>query len=362
MKSEIDNDTSGDYDNWKRLIDEGASTFNARTDYTHTVTIPNHASMVTGRPVGGDPGTASCTIPDHCYTDNGTPDPSWTLHNHGNPNVSYIASVWDVAHDHGLSTACYASKPKFVIFDQSYDASAGAPDTTGADDGTDKIDTYDYDDSQHYNPPIVDAYDLHQDFLTDMPSQHFDYTFLHYTDPDKAGHASGWGSNDYNDSLKNVDGYLGDILDLVENDSVLAGKTVIIVLSDHGGTGYRPRHRDAPGQLHHPLLRLGPRRRGGSGLYDLNPGSRTDPGTGRPDYGAAGQPIRNGGSGNLALSLLGLPAIADSSINGEQDLRVAISSLAEIPVPAASAPARLLLGALILAAGTAFLARRRAGI
>ena len=39
------------YPNFTRLINESAHTFNARADLTITETIPNHLSMVTGRPV-----------------------------------------------------------------------------------------------------------------------------------------------------------------------------------------------------------------------------------------------------------------------------------------------------------------------
>lgn len=60
----------------------------------------------------------------------------------------------------------------------------------------------------------------------------------------------------------------------------------------------------------------------GSDFYALNTASRTDPGRGRPDYNAASQPIRNGDSGNLALSLLGLPPVPGSSSNAAQDLVV----------------------------------------
>ena len=60
----------------------------------------------------------------------------------------------------------------------------------------------------------------------------------------------------------------------------------------------------------------------GADLYDLVPPTRFDPGSGRPDYNTARPPLRNGGSGNLALKLLGLGPIPGSTINAAQDLRV----------------------------------------
>ena len=119
-----------------RLVDEGASTFDARTDATHTRTLPNHASMLTGRPVDAVTGLADTT--NLGYVDNDTPAPGVTLHNGGNPALDYVPSVFDVVHDNGLSTALYASKTKFSLFDVSFDATHGAADTTGADDGADR--------------------------------------------------------------------------------------------------------------------------------------------------------------------------------------------------------------------------------
>ncbi len=37
--------------NFQRFVTEGATTLNARTDYFSTYTLPNHTTMITGRPV-----------------------------------------------------------------------------------------------------------------------------------------------------------------------------------------------------------------------------------------------------------------------------------------------------------------------
>ena len=112
----------GELEHLARLQHEGAWTHNARSDYGSTDTVPNHVTMVTGRGVDGADG--------HNYTNNGSIGAADTLHaNKGN----YLASVFDVAHDHGLTTALHRSKSKLAIIDQSYDAAGGAPDVTGDD-------------------------------------------------------------------------------------------------------------------------------------------------------------------------------------------------------------------------------------
>src|SRR5262249_49844354 len=125
---------------FKRLQAEGAWTHNARTDFDYTITLPNHTCMVTGRPVMDKAGNPKA-IAGHNWVVNTDP---------GDKNIhanrhEYVKSTFDVAHDNGLRTCMFASKSKFVLYDQSYDESRGAPDTTGPDNGRDKIDLYVHD-------------------------------------------------------------------------------------------------------------------------------------------------------------------------------------------------------------------------
>ena len=293
----------GQLPNFKRLETEGAWTFNARTDFDVTITLPNHTCMLTGRPVH-----SKGLILGHQWTDNHEPA-DLTLHSNAR---SYVSSAFDVAHDNGFSTALYASKAKFVLFQQSYDERSGAPDRIGDDDGRNKIDMSVLND---------DTAEMMHIFVSNMAQRPANYSFVHIRDADTAGHAYGWGSEPYVEAMKQADGYLGMVFDLVVQNPTLNGKTTIILTADHGG--FRKNHVDSS----HPLAYTVPFFVWGAGaakaadLYSLNGDRRSDPGTSRVDYSAFGlQPIRNGDAGNLALRLLGLAPIPGSSINVKQDL------------------------------------------
>jgi hypothetical protein len=252
----------------------------------------------------------------HGFTENKDPKRGDTLHNTGNPKAGYIASVFDVVHDAGMSTALYASKSKFQIFDVSYNETSGAEHANGRD----KIDFFLTDDDV---PPQFSK-TLNERFLADMAAKHFNYAFLHYRDPDTAGHALGWGSGAWSYALRNTDAYLGEVFKLVENDDKLRGNTVIILSTDHGGIGYEHSDETKPENYTIPIMVWGAGV-GRGDLYALNRDSRADPGDKRVDYGQQPPPIRNGDTGNLALSLLGLGPIPGSLINAKQDLRVALA-------------------------------------
>lgn len=284
-----------------RLL-QGPHTLNARTDPDFTVTLPNHVGMVTGRRALGELG--------HGWQRNDDPKPGQTLHDRG-----YVPSIFDVAHDHGLRTAVLASKSKFSLFDESYDGDRGLPDTTGADDGRDKIDLYLFD---------KDAGDLTDAALRFLRQGGRSLLFLHYRDPDSAGHGEGWDldpRSDYREAVAEVDRGLRRVLDGVQSDSALRGRVAVVLTADHGGGKPRKDHqaKDEPLNYTIPLLVwLGDGARPAD-LYALNPDTRADPGTAP----AAAQlpPIRNSDAANLALALLRLPPVPGSTVNAGAELR-----------------------------------------
>ena len=308
---------AGRLPNFHRLRAEGAFTDNARTDYDYTITLPNHATQVTGRYVAGAAG--------HNWVTNTDPAPGETLHSN---KKAYVASAWDVAHDAGLRTGLYGSKTKFSLFDESYDddtastpdpLQSGAPDadSAGGDNGRDKIDV---------TVINTDSVAMTTSFVDDMAADPSRYALVHYHDPDTAGHAHGWMGTDYFAALERVDVQLGRILALVGSDAALAGRTAIVLTADHGGEGAG--HGDAadPEAYTIPFYVWGPGVTAGGDLYRMNADTRTDPGTGRPDNAAAPQPIRDGDAANLAMDFLGLASVPGSFFNAGQDLKVDVYS------------------------------------
>jgi len=292
-----------EYPGFTRLKNEGASTYNARTDFSHTITIPDHASQLTGRPVlqpAGQPNTVH-----HGYTSD-FPTATDTFHQY-NPNITYSASTFDVVHDNGLSTAVYHSKDRMVIVERSYNATNGAPDLIGADNGRDKVDFYLYNSN---TPALMTA------FLSLLTTNQPDYIFLHLVDPDTAGHASNWASAQYAASIKQTDTNLKLLLDYIDANPEYTNNTALVITADHGGqaSGFGGHITPTDPQNYTiPFYAWGPGVPAGD-IYNFT-SNRFNPGTTRPDYNFAQQPVRNGDAGNLALSLMGFGPIPGSSMN-----------------------------------------------
>ena len=289
-----------------RLRTEGASTLNARSDPQFSITMPNHASMMTARVQGAS---------SHGWAYNDDAGADRTIHEN---KTEYVASIWDVAHDEGARTALFATKEKFAMYDRSWNDEYGAPDLTTSDNGKDKIDTFVY---TAQSADMIDA------FLAEAVANPPDLTFLHIADPDREGHATGWlptmGSA-YTAAILHADAQIGRVLDFVSTDAAWSGKTLLVVTADHGGTALSHSDPSIPEHYRVPFYVWGPKVEAGADLYALNIDRRTDPGAARiPQTTAeAARPIQNADAANVALGLLGLPAIPRSPIGREVPLLV----------------------------------------
>ncbi len=289
--------------NFARL-ESGASTHNARTDADYTITLPNHTCMITGRPVKGSHG--------HLWTANTDPPPLATLQSHAG---RAIVSIFDVAHEHDVPTALYYGKSKFSLWIKSYNSGDDEQDLTIT--------------RAALCPSIDDVTSRAIEALHDWDRG---LVFLHYADTDLTGHASGWDrtvGSPYMQAVQAIDVQLGRLVDAIDADEAHRGRTAIILTTDHGGGAPFKTHLDATKAANYTIpfiVWLGNQAQRFD-LYEINVETRRDPGSDRPgsaeDEAAARlQPIRNGDAGNLALSLLGLPAVPGSTINALQDLRV----------------------------------------
>jgi hypothetical protein len=291
----------------------GASTLNARTDPDFTVTLPNHTSMLTGRPVLGADG--------HGWILNDDPPEGATL---ATNKAAYVPGMFDVAHDRGARTAMLVGKSKFSLYASSWDADHGAPDAVGEDDGNRKIDAYAF---------TGKTSEIGDGILRELaiPGRKC-LVFAHFAETDLVAHAYGWdvtpGSR-YLKALASIDHEIGRVLDRVQSDETLRGRTAILLTADHGGGAPFKSHEQAHMWIDYVIPFLVWTGDGGTprDLYDLNASTRKDPGLGQPHIVGATEkalpPIRNGDAGNLALGLLGFPAIPGSTLNAGQDLRIA---------------------------------------
>ena len=273
---------------WFRVMrTQGTSTTNARSAVELTDTLPNHTGMITGRPVAGARG-------HHIPFNTDRVGSSIATENDGR----YIPSIFDVAHDRGMSTALYTSKDKIKFLERSYNARNGAPDRVGVDNGRDKIDSF-------YNAgPKAVAQRLSASLKS---SQRRNLYFWHITLPDVAGHTSGFMSRRYLTAVAQANALLGKMFATVQSTRTLRASTSVILTGDHGGSGAS--HRDATKVYNYriPFYTWGRGVTVGVRLYKKNP-DKHYPGASRTRY-TGHQPIRNMDAANTSLRLLGLPSL-----------------------------------------------------
>ena len=269
-----------------RLMSEGAWTFNARTEVEQTVTLPNHTSMLTSRRIDKTRGGHGVTWDDDRLR------PRTVQAAAGHP----VASVFSRLEGAGLSTAMFATKTKFSLYPRSWPA----------------IDR---------SLILLDNRELRRRASGDLSDTTRAFTFVHFSAPDVAGHASGWLSPAYLTAVRKTDRQIGRLFDVLFRDPGQRDHTLLVVTSDHGGQGTSHSNASAYADYRIPFLVFGGGVPAGVDLYSLNP-TYADPGTTRPGYAAPRQPIRNGDIGNLVLDVLGFSAIPGSELDAAQDLEV----------------------------------------
>ena len=307
----IDGPEDGELPGFRRML-RGPHTLQARSDADMTVTLPNHMSMITGRPVGGPAG--------HGWTQNEDPPAArhgGTLHKN---KGSYVASMFDVAHDEGVLTSVVATKTKFSLTIQSYENDAGDPDRSGRDDGRNKIDVF----------ALAHTSRMARELTTSLLGSHpaRSLQFVHFAAPDAAGHTTGWDMNQgspYRAAVAEVDREIAALLAFIDADPLLRGRVAVILTADHGGGVPFISHKvqTAPEDFLVPLLLWLGADGQPSELAAMNADRRAVVAASQyVDNAATPQPIRNAEVGNIAMQLMGLPPIPGSVANGKHDLRL----------------------------------------
>eukprot|EP00565_Helicotheca_tamesis_P005913 CAMPEP_0185731380 /NCGR_PEP_ID=MMETSP1171-20130828/12762_1 /TAXON_ID=374046 /ORGANISM="Helicotheca tamensis, Strain CCMP826" /LENGTH=385 /DNA_ID=CAMNT_0028400639 /DNA_START=44 /DNA_END=1202 /DNA_ORIENTATION=+ len=273
--------------NFQRLRAEGAFTDNARTEYLETQTTPTHFSMYTGLP-----------IEKHGY---------WRDEDIGGkyPKLAYKESIFDLVTENGMRSCLFTGKDKFAIFERSFQMS--------------------------YYKYFKKREDVPKTFISEMKKQPCHFSFVHLIDPDSMGHkykgaaTTFNGKVPYDEAVKTVDKYLGQIFNLVETNSTYAGKTLIIATADHGFADVGNHAKTDLIDNHKiPFYVWGPCVAPGADLYDLNIGNRKDPGDTRTHSYEGIQPIRNREVGPLAADALGITSTKGAF--GQQDTRFYIGT------------------------------------
>ena len=277
--------------NLNRLVRQGATTLNARTEQELTLTLPNHTGMVTGRRIQAATGGHGVTWNDDRLT------PPTVQAAAGGP----VESVFTVVDDAGLSAGFFASKTKFSLWDRSWPIATDTADDHRGQPGP---------------GPRLQARPDRLDAGPALPA------------PVRArrGRArEGLHGPAYLRAVRRTDRRVGSIIDVLRTDPRYAGHTTVILTADHGGRGASHVDPTKVWDYRIPFVVWGAGVEPGTDLYDLNP-DYADPGRARVAYDGV-QPVRNGDVANLALDLLGLPAVPGSEHDVAQDLDVSAAPL-----------------------------------
>jgi predicted AlkP superfamily pyrophosphatase or phosphodiesterase len=195
-----------------RLVAEGAHTWTANTIFP-SITLPSHTSMLTG--VG--------------------PDKHHILWNGWVPSrgVVGVPTVFSEAKKGGFSTAMFVGKEKFrhLLLTNSVDEF-----NYGRSDAIQVVKS-DSDGAEVKREGTVLADRVARQAAAYIVEHKPNLCFIHFADPDSAGHRSGWGSPQQLEAFAKSDAALDVVLKAISQAGI-ADQSVVIVSADHGGHGH----------------------------------------------------------------------------------------------------------------------------
>lgn len=191
----------------KKIAAEGAVTWTAQT-IIPPKTLQSHTSMLTG--VG----------PEKHHVD-------WNNYTPIKGKVK-VPTIFALAkqHDATLGTAMFPGKQKFRHLWQPG-----------------SLDVFDYNGPQEDKPLagteeieklVIPAQTVARNASAYIIAKKPNLCFIHFPDPDSAGHKSGWGSPEQKEAFKVSDQALGQIIKAIDQAGI-ASSTVVLISADHGG-------------------------------------------------------------------------------------------------------------------------------
>ncbi len=179
----------------QQLMEEGAFSLEAET-ILPSITLPSHTSMLTGA----------------------TPEMHGVLWNDERVDEMGIIdtpTMFAVARQAGYETAAFFSKPKFQHL-----MAPGTLDYGQAPEGSGRW-------FAGYTAKSVELY---------LDQRSPNLLFVHFGEPDYAGHTIGWGSAVYRMAVRRADGAVARVLRKAD-EAFGPGNYSVIVTADHGGHG-----------------------------------------------------------------------------------------------------------------------------
>lgn len=192
-----------------RMREDGAWASNART-ISRSSTLPSHASMVSGVDV----------------------DLHGLAFNSWRPERGHIQypTIFSAAQEAGLTTGLFVGKRKLAHL-------------------------LDPEDAAHFEVGGVFCSRVTRLAVPYLREAREGLVFVHFSDPDAAGHMHGWMSDKYIKAVRRADHCVEDVIEALDARGGL-DRTLVVVTSDHGGHDHRHGTRLAPDR-HIPFVMWG---------------------------------------------------------------------------------------------------------